>query len=69
MSIFLRNNFLVLSGIVLGATGGWCYYHFVGCSSGTCLITSHPINSTMYGGFMGGLLFSTFKREKTINRK
>ncbi|MEO8068942.1 MAG: DUF6132 family protein [Flavobacteriales bacterium] len=43
-------------GAVLGAVGGWCYWHFVGCSSGTCAITSHPLNSSLYGTFMGGLL-------------
>jgi hypothetical protein len=29
----------------------------VGCSSGTCMITSKPFNSTIYGAIMGYLLF------------
>jgi phage shock protein E len=54
---------LTLVGVLLGALGGYMYYHFVGCSSGTCAITSKPLNSTLYGAMMGGLLFSSFQKE------
>jgi len=47
-------------GIVVGAIFGYLYYKFVGCASGTCAITSKPINSTLYGAVMGGLLFNMF---------
>ena len=47
-------------GIVVGLIAGYAYYHFVGCTSGTCAITSKPLNSTVYGGLMGGLLFNMF---------
>lgn len=47
-------------GVVVGLIAGYAYYHFVGCASGTCAITSKPINSTLYGGLMGGLLFNIF---------
>lgn len=47
-------------GIVLGAIAGYFYYQQIGCSSGTCSITSKPLNSTLYGGLMGGLLFNLF---------
>jgi len=43
-------------GVALGAIGGYAYYYFVGCASGTCAITSKPFNSTVYGMLMGGLL-------------
>jgi len=59
---------LTLIGILVGAIGGYAYYHFVGCASGTCSITSKPLNSTLYGALMGGLLFSSFKKEKTIEK-
>ena len=58
------NNKFVIIGAIVGAVGGYLYYHFVGCSSGTCMITSKPLNSTLYGALMGGLLFSIFKSEK-----
>ena len=47
-------------GVIVGAIAGYAYYHFVGCASGTCAITSKPLNSTLYGGLMGGLLFNMF---------
>ena len=47
-------------GVVVGLIAGYVYYHFVGCASGTCAITSKPINSTLYGGLMGGLIFNIF---------
>ena len=40
----------------VGAIGGFLYYRFVGCASGTCPITSNPYISTVYGGVIGILL-------------
>ena len=60
---FAKENALVIIGVILGATGGYLYYHFVGCASGSCAITSEPINSTVYGAIMGGLLLSLLKKE------
>jgi len=45
--------------IVLGGVIGYAFYHYVGCSTGTCLITSNPYMSTAYGAFMGWLLAET----------
>ena len=47
-------------GIVVGAIAGYIYYFYVGCTSGTCAITSKPLNSTLYGALMGGLVFNMF---------
>jgi len=47
-------------GIVVGAIAGYIYYFYVGCVSGTCAITSKPLNSTVYGALMGGLVFNMF---------
>ena len=52
-------------GILIGAVGGYLYYHFVGCASGTCPITSKPLNSTLYWALMGGLLVNIFEKEKS----
>lgn len=60
---FNSKHKLTIIGIVFGAIGGFAYYYFVGCTSGTCAITSKPMNSTLYGALMGGLLFSSFKNE------
>ena len=47
-------------GIIVGLIAGYLYYQQIGCESGTCAITSKPLNSTLYGGLMGGLLFNLF---------
>ena len=62
---FFLNNKLTLIGMVIGAVGGYAYYHFVGCASGTCPITSRPLNSTAYGAVMGALLFTSFKKNNS----
>jgi hypothetical protein len=64
---FILNHKLTLIGIVLGALGGYLYYYYIGCMSGTCAITSRPLNSTLYGAMMGGLLLNSFKKEKKNN--
>lgn len=54
-------------GVIMGGIAGYLYYHFVGCLSGTCAITSKPINSSLYGSLMGGLVFNMFvKKEKKL---
>jgi len=53
-----------LLGIVLGGIMGYAYYYFVGCASGTCAITSNPINSSLYGMVMGYLVLSSFQKNK-----
>jgi len=51
-------------GAIAGAIGGFLYWKFVGCSSGTCMITSSPRNSSLYFAVMGAILFGIFKKEK-----
>lgn len=51
---------ITIIGAAIGAIAGYLYYVEIGCMSGTCAITSKPLNSTLYGGVMGGLLFNTF---------
>lgn len=43
-------------GAAVGGLLGFLYYKFVGCASGTCPITSRPLNSIMYGAVMGLLI-------------
>jgi len=66
MKKWFNKNKLYFIGAVAGAAGGFLYGKFVGCSSGTCRITSSPINSAMYFAFMGAVAFGMFKKEKQI---
>jgi uncharacterized membrane protein YeaQ/YmgE (transglycosylase-associated protein family) len=61
---FIKKHLLTIIGILVGAIAGYFYWRQVGCSSGTCPITSHPVNSSLYGALMGGLIFSLFKTKK-----
>lgn len=62
---FILKHKLTIIGIIAGAIGGYLYYFYVGCASGTCAITSKPINSTLYGAMMGGLFLNIFQKDKT----
>ncbi len=61
---YILKNKLTLLGILLGAAGGFAYYYYVGCASGTCAITSRPLNSMLYGALLGGLLLNIFQKDK-----
>jgi LytS/YehU family sensor histidine kinase len=50
--------------ILIGAVAGYSYWYFVGCNSGSCAITSSPLNSSIYGGLVGGLFLNSFSRKK-----
>ncbi len=60
--LYLRKYMWSLIGLVAGAALGYAYYYYIGCASGTCAITSKPINSTLYGAFMGVLFANIIKK-------
>lgn len=37
----------------IGGLGGFLYFFYIGCASGSCGITSNPYASIAFGGFMG----------------
>lgn len=64
MKKWIQQNKLIVIGGIIGGLIGFLYYYFIGCTSGSCAITSKPINSTIYGALMGGLIVSLFKTKK-----
>ena len=52
----LKKHWLKLVLTAVGAAGGFAYYYFVGCVSGTCAITSNPYISSAYGAVFGLLI-------------
>jgi len=64
MKNFIKKHLLKITGLSVGAIGGFVYYHFVGCASGTCPITSNPYISVLYGALLGYLLFDMFKKKE-----
>ena len=65
----IGKNILFIIGAVAGAIGGYFYWLYVGCTSGTCPITSSPFMSTVWGAVMGGLLLSIFQKDKDKIKK
>lgn len=64
MQNFVRKHKYAIAGVALGALLGYAWYYFIGCSSGSCAITSQPLNSTLYGALMGFLLAGTFRKDE-----
>ena len=56
-------------GFAIGGIGGFAYFYFIGCRTGSCPITSNPFVSTIWGGVIGALLADTltdlFRKKKT----
>lgn len=56
MKNWLRNHIPSVILLILGAAGGFAYWHFIGCSSGSCPIKSVWYLSTIFGAVLGYLL-------------
>ena len=54
----------IIAGVLLGAVGGYLYYRFVGCASGSCAISSNPYNSMLYFSAIGALIGLIIAPEK-----
>ena len=63
MKKWFNKNRLYIAGSILGGVAGYFYWQQIGCTSGTCMITSRPLNSTLYGALMGALLLGIFNRD------
>jgi hypothetical protein len=69
MKSIIKKYIAELIGVTLGAIAGFCYWYFVGCSTGSCAITSSPVISSLYGAFMGGILGGMFKKSNKEDNK
>jgi hypothetical protein len=60
----LKKYWLTLIGMAIGLGAGYLYWQQIGCVTGSCPITSSPVNASLYGALMGGLAVNMFKNEK-----
>ncbi|MEN8115364.1 MAG: DUF6132 family protein [Bacteroidota bacterium] len=74
---FVRNKYLQIIFLTLGAAAGFLYWKYIGCNSGTCAIKSVWYWSTLWGAAIGYLtgdfiqdiiLRIKKRREKTDDR-
>lgn len=61
LSNFLKKNLSSIIGIILGVISGYLYYRTIGCSSGSCPITSNVWMSMGWGAAMGYLIAGMFR--------
>jgi len=52
----IQSNRIQIIFLLAGAVGGFLYWQFVGCSSGTCAIKSVWYWTTLWGAAMGYLI-------------
>jgi hypothetical protein len=69
MKSFIKKNILGIIGIVVGTIGGYAYYYYIGCKSGTCPLTSNPYISMLFGAIMGYLIGDMFKKNEKKSDK
>ncbi len=55
MSEFYNKYRFIFLFIALGIAGGYVYWRFIGCNSGTCPLTSNWHSSSLAGGIIGYL--------------
>ena len=58
MTGLLLRNWRTLLGGIGGALGGALYAHFIGCRTGTCLLTSNVWTAAIFFGITGALALS-----------
>lgn len=73
MSKLLKNfrgafSLYSIIGLLVGAAGGYLYYYFIGCQSGSCSITSNPYLSVAWGLILGWLIGGLFNKKPTSDK-
>ncbi len=61
---FIKKYWFVVLFVAIGALGGYLYWFYIGCESGSCPITSIWYHNTAYGALLGYLIGDTVKGRK-----
>jgi hypothetical protein len=59
MKKFIQSKGWQLLGGLLGGIGGYLYWKNIGCTTGTCPITSKPLHSIVYFAVLGYFILGT----------
>jgi len=66
MKPFLLKHWYILLLSLVGVAAGFIYWRYVGCTAGSCPITSHWYSSTAVGavmGYLSGSLIHDFRKK------
>lgn len=69
---FIRKYLTEIAGTLVGAIGGFIYWKYVGCLSGTCAIKSNWYMMIPWGmlmGYLTGSLVGDLNRKRKAGRK
>ena len=58
----IKSSVPEIIGLLLGAVGGFVYFKTVGCSTGSCPITSNPWLTIIWGSLIGFLTGGIFNK-------
>jgi len=64
----IKRNSLTLIGILAGAVGGFLFWYYIGCQTGSCPITSSPVATTIWGAILGAVVFNAFQENTNTKR-
>lgn len=66
MKDYIRKHKVKILFLVLGAVAGLLYWRFIGCTTGSCPITSKWYTSSAYGLLFGWLISDLFSEKRNI---
>ena len=69
MKKFFQNKSWQILGGLLGGIAGYFYWKEIGCVTGTCPITSKPLNSILYFAVLAYFVTGTIAGFKALNNK
>lgn len=64
-----KNLIIKIAIIILGIIGGYAYWYYVGCTSGSCPIYSKWHLSSIYGGLVGFVIAGFVVKDKPKNQE
>jgi outer membrane lipoprotein SlyB len=72
MAVWIKKHIISLILLIAGAAGGFAYWYFIGCSSGSCPIKSVWYLSTIFGAVLGylvgGIIEDQMEKKKQGNK-